>query len=796
MRRGLALVAAVAGFAACATGGPAAGRYGVDDDVLAIVRRGEGAEALAAYQAQAAELDRPERAPGLAAGRIHAAAAQVAELLGHYDRGLRHARRAIALLEPAAATSLPALLALTQSHLALGNVQLQLNVLADAEREFDRVLELAAGLPPPAGLAAATLARINLASVFALRGEAERAIATGRPAIADAERLLARSVSLSVGAGGIPQAIQQARDLVAAELGRALLTVGRAELERGQAAEAAADFRRALDYARAAGATQHAALARFFLAEATATPGRAPGEGEVALQDARQAGLSAVVTVMLAHRGARAAAAGRAREALEAYAGAIAEVETVRGQLEGSALRGLFVENKQDLYQGAVRAALELGQVGEAFGYAERARARAFLDLLGTQTLLSRDRDPAGADEERRLRARIAAARPGPALEGAPGAPAGRRDHGRRAREVAVGAYDAFVTRLRTEQPEQASLMSVDPVGLAEVQRLLPEDTTLLEYLVGASETVLWAVRRDGVRVHRLPVGRAALVEDVGRLRAAVAAQEEIAPLAARAWQRLVAPAREDIAGARVLVVPHDVLHYLPWAALRAGERWLVEEAPLLTLPSASVLRYLEGKGQGAARPALVIGNPELGPGLALPWAEREAAAVGERYPGAVVLLRGAATEARIKALAGEAAVLHFASHGELRADDPLASALLLAPEGDEDGRLEVREIFRLSLRARLAVLSACDTGLGGLSRGDELVGLQRAFLYAGAAAVVTTLWKVDDRATFELMREFHARLAEGRRAPEALREAQVAMLRRSPHPLFWGAFVLTGGPR
>jgi CHAT domain-containing protein len=119
---------------------------------------------------------------------------------------------------------------------------------------------------------------------------------------------------------------------------------------------------------------------------------------------------------------------------------------------------------------------------------------------------------------------------------------------------------------------------------------------------------------------------------------------------------------------------------------------------------------------------------------------------------------------------------------------------VLLVPGGGEDGRLEVREVFGLDLHARLVVLSACETGLGKLSRGDELVGLQRAFLYAGTPAVVTTLWKVDDRASYELVRALYDRL-DGLGPVEALRQAQIETLRAYPHPFAWAAFGLTGAP-
>jgi CHAT domain-containing protein len=139
--------------------------------------------------------------------------------------------------------------------------------------------------------------------------------------------------------------------------------------------------------------------------------------------------------------------------------------------------------------------------------------------------------------------------------------------------------------------------------------------------------------------------------------------------------------------------------------------------------------------------------------------------------------------------------LIHFATHGELNEKDPLSSAVLLVPGGGEDGRLEVREVFGLDLQARLVVLSACETGLGKLSRGDELVGLQRAFLYAGTPAVVTTLWKVDDRASYELVRAFYQRL-DSAGPLEALRQAQLETQRLFPHPFSWAAFGLTGVPR
>ena len=171
--------------------------------------------------------------------------------------------------------------------------------------------------------------------------------------------------------------------------------------------------------------------------------------------------------------------------------------------------------------------------------------------------------------------------------------------------------------------------------------------------------------------------------------------------------------------------------------------------------------------------------------------------------------------------------VKHFATHAELNENDPLSSAVLLVKDAKEDGRLEVREIFGMDLKANLVVLSGCETGLGKLSTGDELVGLTRAFIYAGTPSVMASLWKVDDASTAQLMSNFYRNLKTMTKV-EALRQAQLALIRGSgqsellarrgvggigklgetassalpvpsslsistSHPYFWAPFVLVG---
>lgn len=245
-------------------------------------------------------------------------------------------------------------------------------------------------------------------------------------------------------------------------------------------------------------------------------------------------------------------------------------------------------------------------------------------------------------------------------------------------------------------------------------------------------------------------------------------------------------------------------------------------------LSSASLLQFTAGKRKSGREKILAVGNPKSSnPAVELRAAEFETRSVARLYRGSRTLLREKATEEKIKELSAGYDVLHFAAHGELRDDDPLSSAILLANDGKEDGRLEVREIFQMSINADLVVLSGCETGLGKLSDGDEFVGLTRAFIYAGTPSVVASLWKVEDRSTAALMASFYRNLRTMTKV-EALRQAQLELIRgvgggellakrgvggigklgeiarskpRSPgsltvsasHPYFWAPFILVG---
>jgi CHAT domain-containing protein len=244
-------------------------------------------------------------------------------------------------------------------------------------------------------------------------------------------------------------------------------------------------------------------------------------------------------------------------------------------------------------------------------------------------------------------------------------------------------------------------------------------------------------------------------------------------------------------------IIPHGALHYLAFATLSDGKDYLVDRQRLFYLPAASVLRYTLARRMPTKNlKVLAIGNPDLGdPSLSLPFAEREARTLRWDFPSVTILTREKATESWVREHIGDFGIIHLASHGEFDPVNPLFSAIRLAPDKRSDGKLLAEDIFGLTIRADLVVLSACQTGLGDIRKGDDVVGMNRAFIFAGTHALVSSLWRVSDVSTAILMKQFYREYSRGDKA-ESLRRAMLHVKNRYPHPGYWGAFTLIGDYR
>lgn len=248
-------------------------------------------------------------------------------------------------------------------------------------------------------------------------------------------------------------------------------------------------------------------------------------------------------------------------------------------------------------------------------------------------------------------------------------------------------------------------------------------------------------------------------------------------------------------------IVPHGILHYLPFCALVSKDgRYLLEDFEIAYSPSASAIHYAKQKNTGKKERILAMapfaGSPEKEGGLAN--SEREAQKVCGLYKENHLFIGNNATKEIALRLSCKVDHILYSTHGKLMFDNPLDSFLLFA-EGE---RLRVREVFDMDLNAALVVLSACETGLVGVeeagwSLGDDLVELSRAFIYAGTPSVVGTLWVVDDEHTANVVIKFHENLKSGMSKSRSLKEAQVDLLRHKDepcrHPFFWAPFVLIG---
>jgi CHAT domain-containing protein/tetratricopeptide (TPR) repeat protein len=487
-----------------------------------------------------------------------------------------------------------------------------------------------------------------------------------------------------------------------------------------------------------------------------------------------------------------------------------------------------FSETHQFVFGALIDSLQAQARHRDALDTAERARSRAFLDLLAT-----RHGEPVASD----------AASTTPPIGTATAA----------ASVDGPGPAPAAVPSSRSSPPATVD----DIVGAARRLR-----STFVCYWVGDASTSIWVVTPEGrIVAARVPVSASKLAALVME---ATGADEEGAPGASEAtttadsgrrpvdaqsspagaatrgsgvlvspgamrrpWRELhrlliepVAAALPSAPGSRLTIVPHGVLFRLSFAALRDTRgRYLLESHDLHYVPAAAVLAFTNGRRSAASSGSLLVGDPGEMAGdtgasalAALPWARREVEAVQRLVAQpATVLVGDRAGEADVRAAAAGRSLVHFATHGIVRNDEALTSYLALRPDAagdaDHDGRLTADEVYALSLVADLVVLSACRSALGPTS-GDGVIGFTRAFLSAGAASVIATMWDVPDRTSYEVMRRFYQRRAAGAGKGRALRAAQLSLLDALRHgrvridgsvlpevPRLWAGFVLVGEP-
>jgi CHAT domain-containing protein len=749
---------------------------------------GQGRAYLAAMEALASESEEKERWSEAAHAYIHASSA--AGSLGQLQKGIVHAAKAVELAQKSgsATRETHALLVLAASHGRVGQRQKEREFLQEARETVKRMKGNDRQLFE--GLVYLFLGRNHLR-----QKELQESIEHFSSGLKVFEDLLSHLRSPT---GSKTKNLQAA--IRGAETQRmwVIRLLGDAHMRSGNAPEAIKAFERAMTILGESGLKNdieahiisslgHAYRYQKDYPRALATLAKALQIAEGQRQTLTiQTASSAMADIYLE--------TNRPAEAIPYFKKAIDTIESTRAMLESEELRTSFFENKGFVYGGIILAQLGAKNVEEAFNYNERARSRAFLDILGSKVQLGRH--GALVEEERALQAKIAALKANQDED-----EEGESDPRRLRQELdaAQRAYNDFLAKVRKESKEQASLMSVEPLTLKQVQELLDPGVTVLQYFVPRGRAVLWVIERDRVNLVTLSLSRSELIAKIGALRESISdigEKNKFKPVSSELYRALLEPALPYIRGKELLIIPHDAMHYLPFQALISPQgKYLIQDYAVRYLSSASLMQFTREKKRASRDRVLALGNPDLGdPAFALRFAEREVNEVTTVFPKSAVYVRAEATKRRAVSLGPNYDILHFAVHGELKEDDPLGSGLLLVGEGKGDGKLTVDEIFSLHLNADTVILSACETGLGKIGGGDEVIGLTRAFIYAGTPSIVTTLWKVNDRASYELMREFYQHLKTGKKS-EALRQAQLQTMKEFPEPFYWAAYQLTGEP-
>jgi CHAT domain-containing protein/Tfp pilus assembly protein PilF len=538
-------------------------------------------------------------------------------------------------------------------------------------------------------------------------------------------------------------------------------------------------------------------------------------------------------------RGEWLAARGRLDEALRMD-------EQIRGEVVDRELRSSYFATVIDQYEMLIELLMRLHKEHpgrkfdvQAFDTSERARARSLLDLLGeSRAGLRQGVDPALLDRERILIAQLRAK-----SERRTEMLAAKKTDPRLApieadiRRLTI-EYQELQARILASSPRYAEFTRSHPLTLEEIQsKVVDSGTLLLEYSMGVDRSFVWAVTSTTFRTYELP--KRSYLEALARrvVDGIASADVEAARQASAALKQLghalLDPVAVELGNRRLVVVAQGALQYVPFAALPSpthGDEPLAVAHAIVTLPSASSIAFARGELENRPRaskvlavladPVYSVDDPRVSP--ATPPIAANAEAPPDRptfqrllstHQEGMNILGLVRPRERLSALDFDASratassgalsqyrFVHIASHGILDSLHPELSGLVLSlvdrAGRPQNGFMQTPDIYNLKLNADMVVLSACQTALGREDRGEGLVGLTRAFLYAGVPRVVASLWTVPDVSTAQLMTRFYKGiLVNGLRPSEALRQAQVSIWKeqRWARPYYWAGFTLQG---
>lgn len=653
--------------------------------------------------------------------------------------------------------------------LEIADIYLELNLLAEADEIYSRVSPSFRKLKMRAEEARA---RLNHGRML---------VRLGRAAAASRE-------------------LQRASSLFAAEenaSGQAVVRMVQARLaiDHGRPADAADHLRHAAAVIRQSGSPRQNIYLQLLEGEALTMSGRtseAVKRYNKAASLAKKSEQPAALQLSLNLLGEAALSNGDRKKARSYFARSIDVVERLRSPI-GAADAGMaFLASRLGSYENLARLYLGENKFAEAFAMIERGRSRSLLDAIGDRT----GRRSASA----KLAVRAAELRAGlniryKDLE--------RLDSDTGQVSKAIGKAELELAKANRQLNNLAAARKQNAadavlVDAGQIQRQLKGNRTLLEFVEFDGQISAFVV--DGKGVHYFPeLARAATVSHLleelhfqfGALRYGGAVSRFAGQLKHRAdavlrrlYDAILRPLESELTTDRLVFVPVGPLHYVPFAALDDGGRYMAERFEISSAPSAAIWRELQGRRRGKFRSSLLMAYADE----RIPLVEHEVRELRKIVPEPVVVRGSNATFNAFQTEAGRHDLVHLACHGHFRPDNPMFSSLHLA-----DGWITVQDLTSQRLRAKLVTLSACETGLSKVFAGEELLGLARGFLAAGAASLVVSLWTVNDEAAARMMKDFYLSLQRGGSVAASLRDAQIELIADGAHPYLWAPFVAIG---
>lgn len=509
------------------------------------------------------------------------------------------------------------------------------------------------------------------------------------------------------------------------------------------------------------------------------------------VKSAGQCEMPSIAAAGLTALGKLESSIGDVAGAKSAFGRAVALIESMRAPIASDEFKMSFLAGQLEPFEELFRIAVGENRIAEAFDIHELARARSLVEAVGTETNKRSSGKLATTLEKVReelnwFYSRLARA----------------GDSDISDLEVEIASREKLIASL-TRQIDSLTgnrAREEGKVDVTSLQSRLKGDTALIEYVELNGTIAAFVVTNKSIDLVQ-GLGNENFVKrdleglrfQFGSLRFGREAVKNFLPqlkqnadrYLERLYQTLIAPVAHLVNNKKLVIAPSGSLNYIPFNALFDGERYLIESHVVSITPSAGVWMKLNKRRPQKIENGLLMGYSDE----SIPLAEAEIGALREELDTSATAFTG--REATFRAFvdnASKADLIHLACHGQFRSDNPMFSSLHLA-----DGWVTVRDVTRQKLKAELVILSACETGLSEIHAGEELLGLTRGFLSAGAQNLIVSLWTVNDESTSQLMTEFYTNLQRGTAPAASLRAAQIKFIDAGVHPYYWSSFISIG---